>query len=91
MGQLPVLEVDGHKAFQSLSIARYVAKQVGLAGKNDWENLQIDSAVDTVTDFRLSKCSTAPTTTKRIQANRFRDYICVLFFDLIYRTYSRLF
>jgi len=53
MGQMPVLEVDGHRVHQSISMARYVARRVGLAGNNDWENLIIDTAVDTVNDFRL--------------------------------------
>lgn len=57
MGQMPVLEVDGHRVHQSISMARYLAKRVGLAGANDWENLIIDTAVDTVNDFRLSKYS----------------------------------
>lgn len=55
MGQMPCLEVDGHRVHQSISMARYVAKRVGLAGANDWENLIIDTAVDTVNDFRLSE------------------------------------
>lgn len=55
MGQMPVLDIDGHRVHQSISIARYVAKRVGLAGANEWENLVIDTAVDTVNDFRLSK------------------------------------
>lgn len=55
MGQMPVLEVDGLRVHQSISIARYLAKRVGLAGANDWESLQIDSAVDTVNDLRQSK------------------------------------
>lgn len=55
MGQMPVLEVDGRRVHQSISMARYVAKRVGLSGVNDWENLIIDTAVDTVNDFRLSK------------------------------------
>lgn len=55
MGQMPVLEVDGKKAFQSVAIARYLGKLVGLAGKDDWENLEIDIMADTVTDFRSSK------------------------------------
>lgn len=55
MGQMPVLEVDGRRVHQSISMARYIAKRVGLAGANDWENLVIDTAVDTVNDFRLSK------------------------------------
>lgn len=56
MGQMPVLEVDGHRVHQSISMARYVARRVGLGGTNDWENLIIDTAVDTVNDFRLSEC-----------------------------------
>jgi len=56
MGQMPVLEVDGRRVHQSISMARYIAKRVGLGGANDWENLIIDTAVDTVNDFRLSKC-----------------------------------
>lgn len=54
MGQMPVLEVDGKRVHQSIAILRYVAKQVGLSGANDWENVQIDSAVDTVNDLRQS-------------------------------------
>lgn len=54
MGQVPVLEIDGIQVYQSMSILRYVAKLVGLAGKDDWENLQIDIAADNVSDFRAS-------------------------------------
>ncbi|KAG4070509.1 hypothetical protein HA402_005741 [Bradysia odoriphaga] len=52
IGQMPVLEVDGKRVHQSIAILRYVAKIAGLAGANDWENLQIDSAVDTINDLR---------------------------------------
>lgn len=51
-GQVPVLEVDGKMAPQSIAIARYVAKQVRLTGSNDWEDLVIDSVVDTINDLR---------------------------------------
>lgn len=54
MEQIPVLEVDGQRVHQSLAIERYLAKRVGLTGDNDWENLQIDSVVDTVNDLRIS-------------------------------------
>lgn len=54
MGQMPVLEVDGQRVHQSVSMARYIAKRVNLSGANDWENLLIDTAVDTVNDFRAS-------------------------------------
>jgi len=58
LGQVPVLEVDGHRVYQSTPIARYLAKHVGLAGKNEWEDLIIDIVVDTVNDLRL-KIATA--------------------------------
>lgn len=55
MGQIPILDVDGKRVHQSIAIARFVAKRVGLAGATDWENLLIDVAVDTINDFRQSK------------------------------------
>ncbi|XP_049825491.1 glutathione S-transferase [Aethina tumida] len=51
-GQVPVLEHNGKKICQSVAISRYVAKLVGLTGKDDWENLEIDSIVDTFNDFK---------------------------------------
>lgn len=54
MGQMPVLDVDGQRVHQSVSVARYLAKRVGLAGDNDWESLLIDTVVDTVNDLRAS-------------------------------------
>jgi prostaglandin-H2 D-isomerase / glutathione transferase len=57
MKQMPVLEVDGKKAHQSIALARYLAKQVNLIGDTDWENLEIDTVVDCINDFRLSKFS----------------------------------
>jgi len=52
-GQVPVLEIDGKKICQSTAISRYLAKQFGLAGKDDWENLEIDATVDTIHDIRM--------------------------------------
>lgn len=52
-GQVPVLEIDGKKVNQSTAISRHLAKQFGLAGKDEWEALQIDIAVDTIHDLRL--------------------------------------
>lgn len=61
MGQVPVLEIDGIQLNQSVAMARYVANLIGLAGKSDWENLQIDIAVDNVIELRLSKSFTNET------------------------------
>ncbi|XP_050501694.1 glutathione S-transferase-like [Diabrotica virgifera virgifera] len=51
-GQVPLLEYDGKVAHQSIAISRYLAKQVKLVGSNDWEDLEIDAAVDTIIDLR---------------------------------------
>lgn len=55
MGQMPVLEVDGKRAHQSIACSRFLAKKVGLVGADAWEDLEIDTVVDTINDFRLSK------------------------------------
>lgn len=39
---LPVLEVDGQMLCESRAIARYLARQFGLAGKTDLEMAQVD-------------------------------------------------
>ncbi|XP_068085035.1 glutathione S-transferase-like isoform X1 [Anabrus simplex] len=53
-GKMPLLEVDGKVVYQSSAICRYLAKQFNLLGSNDWEALQVDATVDTITDLRLA-------------------------------------
>ncbi len=51
LGQMPFLLVDDVKLPQSLSIARYVAREVGLAGKTNLEQAQADAVVDTIMEL----------------------------------------
>ena len=51
-GKVPVVEVDGKVLHQTKPIMRWIAKSIGLAGDNDWEDLQISIAADTVDDIR---------------------------------------
>jgi len=51
MGQLPVLEVDGKQLCQSASIARYLAREYGLAGKNNWDTARADMLSDGMFDM----------------------------------------
>jgi glutathione S-transferase len=51
LGQVPVLEVDGVKLPQSFSIARFLAKQFNLAGKDNFEQAKVDAVVDTMNDL----------------------------------------
>ena len=53
LGQIPVLEVDGVKLVQSLSIARFLAKQFHLAGKDNFEQAKVDAVVDTIDDAAM--------------------------------------
>lgn len=50
-GQVPVLEVDGQVLAQSNTIARYLARKYGLAGKNDWEQALADMYADNINDL----------------------------------------
>jgi len=52
LGQLPILEVGGKTLHQSMAIARYLAKENGLAGANNLESAQCDEIVDFVSDMQ---------------------------------------
>ena len=54
-GQLPVLEIDGIKIGQSMSIARYLANKFKLAGKTDIEKAQADMIIDCIQDMANGK------------------------------------
>ena len=51
MGQVPVVEVDGIKIPQSYAIARYVAKEAKLAGRNNVEAAMADAIIDSIIDL----------------------------------------
>ncbi|GAB6028478.1 hypothetical protein CHUAL_002637 [Chamberlinius hualienensis] len=51
LGQVPILEVDGQVIFQSRAIARFLAREHGLAGSNSIEAARIDGLVDAVYDL----------------------------------------
>ena len=50
-GGLPLLEWDGVCIAQSMAIARFLAREVGLAGRNSLEAAQVDEIVDAVNDI----------------------------------------
>lgn len=51
-GKTPVLEVDGKMVSQHVAITRYLGKLAGLGGKDLWEDLMIDEAVDVINELR---------------------------------------
>ncbi|OQV13554.1 putative Glutathione S-transferase 4 [Hypsibius exemplaris] len=57
-GTVPVLEVNGNKFLgEAQAIARFVAKQVGLAGANDWDIAQADSIITYIASEFFSSVS----------------------------------
>lgn len=44
LGQMPYLEVDNQKLPQSIAIARFVAREFNLAGKNNLEQVSSSSS-----------------------------------------------
>jgi glutathione S-transferase len=51
LGQVPVLEYKGTQLPQSMSIARFLAKQLQLAGKDNFEQAKVDAVIDTILDL----------------------------------------
>ncbi|XP_077862978.1 S-crystallin SL11-like [Saccoglossus kowalevskii] len=49
-GQLPILEFDGKTIAQSRAVARYVAKEYGLYGKDNYDQARADMIVDQIYD-----------------------------------------
>ncbi|KAM8940028.1 hematopoietic prostaglandin D synthase isoform 2-T2 [Pelodytes ibericus] len=50
-GQLPVLEIDGVIYHQSLAIGRYLAREAGLTGKTNLDDILVDAILDSIDDF----------------------------------------
>merc|ERR1711976_590415 len=51
-GTIPVLEIDGKQLAQSTAIYRYLARELGLDGKDDFDQARCDSICDYVQDFK---------------------------------------
>jgi len=50
-GQLPVLNWDGVVIAQSMACARFVAKEIGVAGRTNLERAQVDEIIDCIQDL----------------------------------------
>merc|ERR1712048_1373364 len=50
-GQLPVLNWDGVEICQSMAAARFIAREVGLAGNSSLEQAQVDEVIDVIQDL----------------------------------------
>jgi len=57
LGQMPMLEVDGHKFCQQSAIARFLAKRFGLMGDTDLQEFKVDMIVQTMWPDVASKIS----------------------------------
>uniref|UniRef100_A0A914BYX5 glutathione transferase n=1 Tax=Acrobeloides nanus TaxID=290746 RepID=A0A914BYX5_9BILA len=50
-GKAPWIEYNGKKLAESAAICRYLSRKYGLAGKDDWEQAQVDALFDLYKDF----------------------------------------
>lgn len=53
-GMLPVLEIDGKPVAQSNAIARHLAREYNLTGKDEWDSTLCDVLADTLGDLKQS-------------------------------------
>ncbi|CAF0980901.1 unnamed protein product [Adineta steineri] len=67
LGQMPVLEFNGTQLPQSITVARFLAKQFQLAGKDNLEQAKVDAVVDTIADLivKYSPARWEPDETKK--------------------------
>ena len=49
-GQLPCLTYNGQKICQSMTICRFLAREIGIAGRNNLEMAQVDEIIDVIQD-----------------------------------------
>jgi glutathione S-transferase len=50
-GKMPVLEIDGKFLGESCTIARFLARKNGLAGKTEWQQAKVDELMNVQKDF----------------------------------------
>jgi len=53
LGTLPVLEYDGMKLSQSVTVCRFLAEEFGIAGKTNREKAMANMIVDTIVDVQI--------------------------------------
>ena len=49
-GQLPVLTWNGVQIGQSMTIARFIAREIGISGNNNLEMAKVDEIIDAIQD-----------------------------------------
>jgi len=59
LGTLPVLEYNGMKLSQSVTVCRFLANEFGIAGKTNCEKGMADMIVDTIVDVQIECFKTA--------------------------------
>ncbi|KAI8521903.1 hypothetical protein Bbelb_016570 [Branchiostoma belcheri] len=85
MGGLPTLEVDGVTLCQSLAIARFVARDVGLAGKSNLEQAQADMYVDEINEVLPKMGGLMFITDEAVKAEKMKELD-----EMIVTKYSKL-
>jgi len=74
LGHVPVLEYEGTKLPQSMAIARFLAKEFGLAGRDNFEQAKVDAVSDTVLEGALKFIPARFETDEAKRKEMFTDY-----------------
>ena len=78
LGQMPVLNYNGVEIAQSMTIARFLANELNLAGNSNVEKAKADMVVDIVVDLfgEVVKIMTAPEDKKAEIKEKFEKEKC---------------
>ena len=66
--QLPVLFWDGEQIAQSLAVTRFIAKQLGLAGKDNLEEAQVNEIIYAIEDVIQARIDVLHETDEKMKA-----------------------
>jgi len=90
-GQMPVLHYNGQIIAQSLTVARFLAGELGLTGRTSLESAQVDEVVDALYDLQQAsfKCMGAKGDGRAEAIAKFEDTLCKGFSQLETRLTAR--
>jgi len=74
LGQLPILEVDGHVIPQSKAFSRYLAREFGFYGSSSYETACIDVVMETIEDWLQGMRGYFSETNEELKAKKKAEY-----------------
>ena len=88
--QLPVLFWDGEQIAQSLAVTRFIAKQIGLAGKDNPEEAQVNEIIYSIEDVLQARIDVLHETDEKRKAVMSKTYKTLTVPNLLVQLEKRL-